>query len=114
MPRTEKQNQQIRDERQEQILQAALKVFARRGMMAAKIGDIATEARLSHGLVYHYFKSKEEIFTTLVKRAIEGSSLVVQYAKQQSGSPLEKLRWMTRMILESIAGEGAYLFFIMT
>jgi AcrR family transcriptional regulator len=113
MPRTEQQNQQIRDERQEQILNAALKVFARRGMGAAKIGDIAKEAGLSHGLVYHYFKSKEEIFTTLVKRAASGSTMVVEYAKQQQGSPLEQLRWMTQMILQSIAGEGAYLFLIM-
>lgn len=113
MPRTDEQNQQIRDERQEQILQAALKVFARRGMVAAKISDIAKEAGLSHGLVYHYFKSKEEVFTILVKRAAQGSSLVIEYAKQQDGSPLEKLRWMTQMILQSIKGEGAYLFLLM-
>jgi AcrR family transcriptional regulator len=113
VPRTEQQNQQIRDERQEQILQAALKVFARRGMAAAKISDIASEAGFSHGLVYHYFKSKEEIFFTLVKKALQGSALVIQYARQQEGSPLQKLRWMTDMILQSIAGEGAYLFLIM-
>ena len=113
MPRTEEQNQQIRDERREQILQAALKVFARKGMAAAKISDIAAEAGLSHGLVYHYFKSKEDIFVTLVKKALQGSSLVVQYAQQQEGSPLQKLRWMTHMILQHIAGEGAYLFLIM-
>ena len=114
MPKTEEQNKKIRDERQEQIVQAALKVFARRGMAAAKIGDIAKEAGLSHGLVYHYFASKEEIFTTIVKRALEGSALVVQYAKMQPGTPLDKLRWMTQMILDSINGEGAYLFLIMT
>lgn len=113
MPRTEAQNQQIRDERQEQILQAAMKVFARRGMAAAKISDIASEAGLSHGLVYHYFKSKEEIFFTLVKKALRGSASVIQYAQQQEGSPLQKLRWLTQMILQNITGEGAYLFLIM-
>lgn len=113
MPRTEAQNQQIRDERQEQILQAAMKVFARRGMAAAKISDIASEAGLSHGLVYHYFKSKEEIFFTLVKKALQGSASVIQYAQQQEGSPLQKLRWLTQMILQNITGEGAYLFLIM-
>lgn len=113
MPRTLEQNQQIRDERREQILQAALKVFARRGMVAAKISDIATEAGLSHGLVYHYFKSKEEVFFTLVKKASQASTLLIDYAQQQEGPPLLKLRWMTQMILQSIAGDGAYLFFIM-
>ncbi|WP_162987358.1 TetR/AcrR family transcriptional regulator [Metabacillus litoralis] len=39
-----------------------MQVFARRGMVATKICDIPKEARLSHGLVYHYFKSREEIF----------------------------------------------------
>jgi AcrR family transcriptional regulator len=82
-------------------------------MAAAKISDIAKEAGLSHGLMYHYFKSKEDVFTTLVTRASQGSMLVIEYAKQQEGSPLAKLRWMTRMILQSIAGEGAYLFLIM-
>ncbi len=57
-PRKEEQNQQIRDERREEILQAALRVFARKGLVAAKITDIANAAGLSHGLIYHYFSSK--------------------------------------------------------
>jgi AcrR family transcriptional regulator len=114
MPRTEEQNRKIRDERQEQIQRAALKVFARRGMAAAKIGDIAKEAGLSHGLVYHYFASKEEVFTTLVRKALEGSSLVVQYAKMQPGTPLDQMRWLTQNILQSVEGEGAHLFLLMT
>ncbi|WAH38778.1 TetR/AcrR family transcriptional regulator [Alicyclobacillus dauci] len=113
MPRTERQNQQIRDERREQILQAALKVFARRGLAATKMTDISEEAGLSKGLAYHYFHSKEEIFTTLVKKATESSKLVLHYAKQQAGSPLEQIHWMTRMILQSIEGEGGYLFLTM-
>jgi AcrR family transcriptional regulator len=113
MPRTDNQNQKIRDERQEQILQAALKVFARRGMAAAKIGDIAAEAGLSHGLMYHYFKSKEEIFTVLVKRALEGSALVIEYTAKQPGTPLQQLTWLAEQILQSISGDGAYLFLIM-
>lgn len=62
MPRKSELNQELRDARKEQILKAALIVFARRGMVATKISDIAKEAGLSHGLVYHYFNSKEEIF----------------------------------------------------
>ncbi|YCA45196.1 TetR/AcrR family transcriptional regulator [Bacillus sp. JZ8] len=114
MPRQDQQNKQIRDERRAQILQAALRVFARRGMVAAKISDIAKEAKLSHGLVYHYFKSKEEIFMTLVQKALESSLNVIYYANEQVGTPLEKLRWMTEQIMKSINnGEEVLLFLIM-
>ncbi|MEB3100358.1 TetR/AcrR family transcriptional regulator [Ferviditalea candida] len=113
MPRTDEQNRQIRDERREQIMQAALKVFARRGMAAAKIGDIAAEAGLSNGLVYHYFKSKEEMFSEWVGRAVEGSRRVALYAGEQPGKAIDQLKWMTETILQSIRGEGAYLFLIM-
>lgn len=114
MPRNEEQNQELRDTRKEQILQAALLVFARRGMVAAKISDIAKEAGLSHGLVYHYFTSKEEIFSTLVRRATNSSIAVIQQASEQLGTPLEKLHWMTEQILNSLTdGEHALLFLIM-
>ncbi|MCY8233116.1 TetR/AcrR family transcriptional regulator [Priestia endophytica] len=114
MPRQDQQNKQIRDERRAQILQAALRVFARRGMVAAKISDIAKEAELSHGLVYHYFKSKEEIFMTLVQKALDSSLDVIYCANEQVGTPLEKLRWMTEQIMKSIDnGEEVLLFLIM-
>ncbi|WP_338749180.1 TetR/AcrR family transcriptional regulator [Bacillus sp. FJAT-52991] len=114
MPRQDEQNKQIRDARSEQILQAAAQVFARRGMAAAKISDIAKEAGLSHGLVYHYFKSKEEIFTTLVKKASENSMDIIQQANQREGTPLQKLQWMTEQMIESIgSGEEVLLFLIM-
>ncbi|WP_100402617.1 TetR/AcrR family transcriptional regulator [Bacillus sp. FJAT-42315] len=114
MPRQDQQNKQIRDARSEQILQAAAQVFARRGMAATKISDIAKEAGLSHGLVYHYFKSKEEIFTTLVKKASESSMDIIQQANQHQGTPLQKLQWMTERMIESIgSGEEVLLFLIM-
>ena len=114
MPRNEEQNQELRDIRKEQILQAALVVFARRGMVATKISDIAKEAGLSHGLVYHYFTSKEEIFSILVKRAADSSVAVIHRANEQLGTPIEKLHWMTEQILNSLAdGEHTLLFLLM-
>ena len=69
-PRSEEQNTLLKDERREQILSAALKVFALRGFSATKISDIVAEGGISHGLLYHYFSSKEEIFFELVSRAL--------------------------------------------
>lgn len=113
-PRSEQQNSIIKDERREQILSAALKVFATRGFAATKISDIVRAGGMSHGLVYHYFKSKEEIFYELVTRAIyyAGKSLVM--VDEMPLSPLEKVRQTAKYILSGIdmGQESSYYFLI--
>lgn len=47
------------------ILDAAMRVFARQGFHACRVSDVADEAGVAYGLVYHYFDSKEEILNTL-------------------------------------------------
>jgi TetR/AcrR family transcriptional regulator, fatty acid metabolism regulator protein len=47
------------------ILDAAVRVFARQGFHTCRVSDIADEAGVAYGLVYHYFNSKEEILDTL-------------------------------------------------
>ena len=47
------------------ILDAAVRVFARRGFHGCRVSDIADEAGVAYGLVYHYFASKEEVLDTL-------------------------------------------------
>ncbi len=47
------------------ILDAAVKVFARQGFNACRVSDIADEAGVAYGLVYHYFSSKDEVLDTL-------------------------------------------------
>jgi TetR/AcrR family fatty acid metabolism transcriptional regulator len=47
------------------ILDAAVKVFARQGFHACRVSDIADEAHVAYGLVYHYFSSKDEVLDTL-------------------------------------------------
>lgn len=60
----------IVEDRREQIMDAALRVFARKGFNVATNKDIAQEARITPGLIYHYFKSKED----LLRAAIEEHS----------------------------------------
>jgi AcrR family transcriptional regulator len=100
MPRQIAENQRIRDERQEQILRAAAHVFARKGLAATKITDIATEAGMSHGLMYHYFSSKEEIFRSLVSRAMQGIGHILHEACTREETPTERLRWLIRELIE--------------
>ena len=52
-------------DRREQILGAAVRVFAQRGFHACRVSDIADEAGVAHGLLYHYFSSKDELLDTI-------------------------------------------------
>jgi AcrR family transcriptional regulator len=52
-------------DRRRAILDAAVKVFARQGFHACRVSDIADEAGVAYGLLYHYFPSKEEVLNTL-------------------------------------------------
>jgi AcrR family transcriptional regulator len=113
-PRSEEQNAAIKDERREQILSAALRVFATKGFAAAKISDIVEKGGISHGLLYHYFESKEDIFTELLKRAVDTASETILMMEHMPVSPLEKVRKTAEVILGSIADfeESAYYFLI--
>jgi TetR/AcrR family transcriptional regulator, fatty acid metabolism regulator protein len=49
------------EDKRRQLLDAAVRVFARKGFHASRVGDIAEEAGVAHGLLYHYFTSKDEV-----------------------------------------------------
>ena len=61
-PRTPEQSEKIREERREQILRAALQIFAEKGYHSARVSDVAARAGVSQGTIYWYFKSKEALF----------------------------------------------------
>ncbi|KKI91217.1 TetR family transcriptional regulator [Bacillus sp. SA1-12] len=108
-PLNEEQLQQIRDERKEQIIEAALRVFARRGIIGTKMSMIASEAGISAGLLYRYFDSKDELFITLVQKAVDESIAGIKSIYQLPGSPLEKIKTLTAEILN----EGSQLYFML-
>ena len=100
-PRTPKANQQIRAERKEEILNAAIKVFTHKGYAATKISDIAAAAEVSHGLVYHYFQSKEEVYGELADRLSQGASSLRLFV-DGPGTPREKVHKMLAMMLGTV------------
>ena len=101
MPRLkEEQLLKIYEERKQQLTSAAAKVFARRGLQGTKISMITAEAGVSHGLFYHYFKTKEELFTALVREAIETSMKEMSNVSQLAGSPIEKIKILTQGMLD--------------
>ena len=81
-------------DRRRQILDAAIRVFARQGFNDCRVSDIAREANVAYGLVYHYFDSKDQVLNELF---VERWSLLlqaIQEVDEHSIPPREKLaRW---------------------
>jgi AcrR family transcriptional regulator len=90
----------LADGRRERIKKAALKVFAKRGLQAAKMSMIAEEAGVSQGLSYRYFSSKEELFAILVQEALEEAQASLEDISRLTGSPKEQLRAFTLTMLD--------------
>jgi AcrR family transcriptional regulator len=115
-PRSYEANEQIKDERRNQILQSALKIFTRKGLAAAKISDISTDIGISYGLVYHYFKSKEDIYFELVDYAINSIEHVIEEVKREVDEPIEQIQQIAARVLSSIENKdtsGFYYVLIM-
>ncbi|WP_160112436.1 TetR/AcrR family transcriptional regulator [Salicibibacter kimchii] len=97
-PLNEEQLDKKKRERKEQIMRAALKVFADNGVKLTKISMIAKEAKVSHGLVYHYFDSKDEILYESIEYGMQ-ENMVEQFFNDLNDSrrtPLEKIKQFTR------------------
>ncbi|MDQ0111196.1 TetR/AcrR family transcriptional regulator [Paenibacillus harenae] len=99
-PLNDEQLHQIRDERREQIKAAAFQVFARKGIISAKMSMIAETAGISNGLLYHYFKSKDELFTSLVQEAMVESEATMRSVYAMPGTPIEKIRTLTEGMID--------------
>jgi TetR/AcrR family transcriptional regulator, fatty acid metabolism regulator protein len=80
--------------RRRQILDAAVKAFARRGYEACRVGDVATEAGVAYGLVYHYFHSKEELLETIFRDTWEqmlGTIAEIEAVREPADEHLRKV-----------------------
>jgi len=89
------------EERRRQILEAAVRVFARSGYHGSRVGDIAEEAGVAHGLLYHYFSSKEQVLQT-VFRENWGELLERFRAVETSDEPAgQKLEGIAKILLRT-------------
>ncbi len=70
MPKTKEQFEQIRNERINQILQSALYLFVMKGYDAVNLDEVTKEAKCSHGLLYHYFKGKDELYIAVINNIV--------------------------------------------
>lgn len=83
-PRTAAQLEENRKATEQQILTAALKIFSIHGYAGASIRIIAKEARISNGLLYNYFKSKEELVFAVMKSSFKTLDTTIVYEKAET------------------------------
>jgi AcrR family transcriptional regulator len=88
-------------DRRRQILDAAVRVFARQGFHACRVSDIADEAGVAYGLVYHYFRSKEEVLDTLFTERWDILLQVIRDVDADDGPARAKLRAIAAFIFDS-------------
>jgi TetR/AcrR family transcriptional regulator, fatty acid metabolism regulator protein len=89
------------EEKRKLILDAAVTVFARDGYHTSRVADIASEAGIAHGLLYHYFPSKESVLATLFRE--NWADLLARFrAVEESSEPAdEKLRGLVKILLRT-------------
>ena len=88
-------------DRRRQILDAAIRVFARQGFNACRVSDIAREANVAYGLVYHYFDSKDQVLNELFVERWSLLLAAIQEVDARDIPPRQKLDEVAGFIIES-------------
>ena len=118
MPKTEEQLIRLKEERREVIVQSALKVFCEKGYYGATINDIVKKAKCSHGLFYHYFDSKKEIFDAVCEFRGKRMMDFLDEVLSEDSNYLEKLKKMTEYTFDNMKKDEIfayrYYFFVST
>jgi TetR/AcrR family fatty acid metabolism transcriptional regulator len=83
------------------ILDAAVRVFARQGFHACRVSDIADEAGVAYGLVYHYFQSKDEVLDTLFLERWDVMLEAIAEIDRREAHAREKLHAIASFIVDS-------------
>ena len=91
----------VQEERRRQILEAAVRAFARSGYHGCRVSDVAREAGVAYGLVYHYYGSKEALLDAIFRQTW-GAMLATINSVEELGDPArEKVRKVTEIVLRT-------------
>ncbi|CAH8771948.1 TetR/AcrR family transcriptional regulator [Paenibacillus dendritiformis] len=101
MPRTHKENERIRKMAKEKIRIAAMELFMKQGYHATSIEDVAKHANISKGLLYNYYKGKEELLSTMIQARIDELIQVMEAASSQE-SPAEQLKHIVEGAINNV------------
>lgn len=88
-------------DRKRAILRAAVEVFATKGYHGCRIADVAREAGVAYGLVYHYFKNKDELLQSVFHQSFEAFFTRLQDVVRSPGRLAEKVKAIAEFALET-------------
>ncbi|MHB1242511.1 MAG: TetR/AcrR family transcriptional regulator [Gaiellaceae bacterium] len=86
-------------EKRRLILRAAITVFARAGYHTSRVADVAKEAGVAYGLVYHYFGSKEDLLEAIFRRTWSRMLEAVEEVERSDAPAREQLAAVARIVL---------------
>jgi TetR/AcrR family fatty acid metabolism transcriptional regulator len=89
------------DDKPRRILDAAVRVFAAQGYEASRVGDIAKEAGVAYGLVYHYYASKDAVLEAVFREAWGRLLAAVALAEESGEDAAEQLELVVKIVLRS-------------
>src|SRR5439155_11447013 len=89
------------EERRRQILDAAVRAFAKKGYHASRVSDIAEEAGVAYGLVYHYFESKDAVLESIFRDMWGMMVAAINAVEEIEESPREQLRKSCAIVLRT-------------
>ena len=89
------------EERRRQILDAAVRAFAKKGYHASRVSDIAEEAGVAYGLVYHYFESKDAVLESIFREMWGMMVGAINAVEEIEESPREQLRKACAIVLRT-------------
>jgi TetR/AcrR family fatty acid metabolism transcriptional regulator len=84
-----------------QIMEAAVRAFARKGYHACRVGEIAEEAGVAYGLVYHYFGSKEEVLQEIFRDTWTQMLARIREVADSGDPADEQVRKVTALLLRT-------------
>jgi AcrR family transcriptional regulator len=92
---------QIQRERRRQILDAAVRVFARKGYHGARVSDVAREAGVAYGLVYHYYGSKEALLDAIFRETWGAMLATIKSVEALDEPAAERVRKVSEIVLRT-------------
>lgn len=101
MPRTQEENERIRQQAKAKIREAAIELFMRKGYHATSIDDVSKHAGVSKGLLYNYYKGKEELLGAMVEARI-GELIQVMEKAEALESPAEQLKHIVEGAVDNV------------
>ncbi len=106
-PRTKQQFENIRSSRREKILSVSLHLFAEKGFHATSISQIARKAKISKGLMYNYFDSKEKLLEEII---LEGFNALteLEYEAKRGDTAEEQLKNFVDLVLNNLYSNFSY------